>query len=265
MNAKVHSKIYAQAIVHQTFPEFIKYAADQLFNLEVATFSFSNVYDADWRSILTEQKQKLAGFKGKISLHGVFQDLLIHSNDKEIAQISKERIANNLKLAGELNATQVVFHGNFNPFVKDQYYRKDWEEKNASFWKEMLDCYNGGILIENCWEPSPAIFCGLLDKVNSPRLNLCFDIGHANVYSNVPIKEWFVMLGHKMPYIHISDNFGEVDQHLEVGKGKINWQEFSTFAQNYATNPELVFEMVTLEKTEESLRYLKENAIYPFQ
>ncbi len=264
MGFAANSKIYAQAIVHETFSEIVDFAQAQG-NLEVATFAFSNVYDTDWPAVLQKQKQKLAGFKGKISLHGVFQDLIIHSRDKEIAQIAKQRIADNLKVASELGATQVVFHGNFNPFIKDEGYRKNWIEKNTDFWLQMLESYNGTILIENCWESTPQVFRNLLDSVNSPRLKICFDIGHAHVYSKIPVKEWFVTLGRDIPYVHMSDNAGEIDQHMELGKGNIDWQEFSSLIEKQEINPEIVLELVTLEQTKQSIRYLKEKGVYPFQ
>jgi sugar phosphate isomerase/epimerase len=206
----------------------------------------------------------MSSFPGKISLHGVFQDVLIHSSDKKIAELSEERVMSTLKVASELRATKVVFHGNFNPLVKQEYYKKNWVERNSRFWSEVLDRYNVMILLENTWEPDPDIFRRLLDQINSPLFKICFDIGHANVYSKTPVKEWLASLGNEIPYIHISDNSGEKDQHMEIGKGKINWQEFSKLVEEYAVHPEIVLEFVTLEETKRSLKYLDENGIYPF-
>jgi sugar phosphate isomerase/epimerase len=264
MKEDAMTKVYAQALVHESFSEFVDFARCQRCNLEIATFAYSNVFDADWQRLLQEHKQKISDFQGKISLHGVFQDVLIHSSDKKIAELSKERVMSTLKVASELKATKVVFHGNFNPLVKEEYYKKNWVERNSSFWSEILDRYNIKILLENTWEPTPDIFRRLLDQINSPLLKICFDVGHANVYSKTPIKEWFTSLGHKIPYIHISDNSGEKDQHMEIGKGKINWQEFSNLVEEYAVHPEIVLELVTLEETKRSLKYLDENSIYPF-
>ena len=257
-------KVYAQALVHESFSEFVDFAKGQGCNLEVATFAYSNVFDADWQRLLQEHKQKMSSFGGKTSFHGVFQDVLIHSSDKKIAELSKERVMNTLKVASELKAIQVVFHGNFNPLIKEEYYKKNWVERNSGFWSEILDRYHIKILLENTWEPTPDMFRRLLDRINSPLFKICFDIGHANVYSKIPIKEWFASLGSEIPYIHISDNSGEKDQHMEIGKGKINWHEFSNLVEEYAVHPEIVLELVTLEETKRSLKYLDENSIYPF-
>jgi sugar phosphate isomerase/epimerase len=258
------SKIYVQPLVHETFSDFVDFADKNQFNLEIATFAYANVYEADWPKILNDHAEKLSALKGKISFHGVFQDVLIHSSDKKIAELSKERVLDNLEVARKLNATQVVFHGNFNPFVKDNYYRKNWVERNAVFWREVLEKYNFTILLENTWEPAPDMFNELLDEVKSSRLKVCFDIGHLNVYSKKTFCEWADALGKKISYVHISDNCGEKDQHLEVGQGKIDWQEFTNVIKEHQISPEIVLEQVTIDKTKQSLSYLEKNQIYPF-
>lgn len=258
------SKIYVQPLVHESFSDFVDFADQNLFNLEIATFAYANVYEADWAKLLCNHEEKLSAFKGKISFHGVFQDLLIHSSDKKIAEVSSERVFDNLEVARKLNATQVVFHGNFNPFVKDNYYRKNWVERNAVFWKEVLEKYNFTVLLENTWEPTPDMFTELLDEVRSSSLKVCFDIGHSNVYSKAPLHEWVDALSDNISYAHISDNCGERDQHLEVGQGKIDWHEFTNVIEEHQISPEIVLEQVTLEKTKQSLSYLEKNQIYPF-
>jgi sugar phosphate isomerase/epimerase len=258
------SKIYVQPLIHQSFLEFVDYAEENFFNLEIATFAYSNVYDADWRSVLDEQRQKLSNFKGKISFHGVFQDVLVHSIDDKIAEVSRDRVFANLEVAEKLNATQVVFHGNFNPLVKDEYFRKNWVEKNAVFWSEVLERHDITILLENTWEPTPEIFKELLDEVHSPRLKLCHDIGHSNVYSKEPFQRWADVLRDHISYMHLSDNCGEIDQHLKVGQGEINWQEFTKVLENCKISPEIVLEQATLENTKVSIAYMEKNKIYPF-
>ena len=93
------SKIYVQPLVHDTFSDFVDFADDNKFNLEIATFAYANVYDTDWHKILREHEERLFAFKGKISFHGVFQDVLVHSSDKKIAESSKERVLDSLKAA----------------------------------------------------------------------------------------------------------------------------------------------------------------------
>jgi len=258
------SKIYVQPLIHDTFSEFVDFAVANMFNLEIATFAYANVYDTDWQKLLNEHRQKISAFKGKISFHGVYQDILIHSIDRKISDVSKARVLETLQVSRKLGATQVVFHSNFNPLVKDNYFRKNWVEKNATFWSEILENHDVTILLENIWEPTPQVFEELFDQVQSPRLKVCFDIGHSNVYSRLPFREWAGALGPKISYVHLSDNCGERDEHAEVGKGKIDWQMFTDVIGECKISPEVVLEQTTLEKTKQSLSFMEKNQVYPF-
>lgn len=258
------AKVYVQTAVLKSFSDFLSFAKEQHCNIEVSTFAGYNVYEADWQRVLQQHKKQLSNFNGKISIHGVFQDIFIHSNDRKIAELSKNRVIESMEIAQELKACQIVFHGNFNPLVRYQNYVQSWTDRNASFWSELLDQFNIRILLENVWEPDPAIFRLLLDELNHSRFGVCFDIGHAKIYSRVSIAEWFSSLGKDISYIHLSDNSGEKDQHLAIAQGNIDWKEFSGLVNRYAVNPEIVLEVVTLEKTKQSLRTLMKNKIYPF-
>jgi sugar phosphate isomerase/epimerase len=264
MNGHTMSRIYVQPPDHYRFAEFLDFAKEHRYNLEIATFAYAGVLDADWEKMLGEHQHQLSGFRGAVSLHGVFQDVFVHSSDSKIAEVSKERILRNLEIASLLEAKYIVFHGNFNPLIRGERYVNNWFERNANFWSEVLRKYNVTVLLENVWEPSPEIFRKLLDLVGSSRLKICFDTGHANIFSKVPFREWFDMLNPDIPYIHVNDNKGEVDSELIPGDGIINWHEFTDILEDYQNNPEIVLEVGTLEKTMQSLRYLQMQSIYPF-
>ena len=258
------SKIYVQPPDHYSFAEFLNFAKENRYNLEITTFAYANVLDNDWERILKEHKHQLSDFGGIVSLHGVFQDICVHSSDNKIAEVSKERILRNLEIASFLDAKYVVFHGNLNPLIRGERYINNWFERNANFWSEILKKYNVTVLLENLWEPTPEMFRKLLDKVGSPRLKICFDTGHANIFSKVPFKEWFAMLNHDIPYVHVNDNKGEVDNELVPGDGTINWRNFTNMVEEYQITPEIVLEVGTLKKTQQSLTYLETQGIYPF-
>ncbi len=258
------SKIYVQPLYHLALPDFVSFAKNENYNLEIATFAYRNVYDMDWENALQEHKEALSCFAGKVSFHGVFQDITVHSSDAKIAETSKERIMESLKVADALRADKVVFHGNLNPMVLNEYYKKNWLDRNKTFWEHLLTEYDGKVLLENVWEPDPEIFRLLLDSIGSSRLKICFDIGHANVYSRVGFEKWAETLGEDIEYLHLSDNGGGADQHMEVGAGKIDWKLFTQTLRKHKLEPEAVLEEGSLEKTKTSLAYMKMHEIYPF-
>jgi len=88
-------------------------------------------------------------------------------------------------------------------------------------------------------------------------------VGHINIRSKVPVEEWIAVLGKDIRSIHVHDNKGDDDSHLAPGKGTINWQEFSDLIAKYQIDPDIVFEVKTLETTIQSLKYFREENIYP--
>ena len=235
------------------------------YNLEIVAFARSEILDFGWEELLEEYKTKLRGFEGIISVHGIITDILVHSTDKKIQEISKNRVYHCLEISKALGAQFVVFHSNFNPIIRFERYYRNWLETHTVFWSEIINKYDFIVLLENMWEPNPEIFRVLLDEVNSPRIKICLDTGHANIYSEVPIKDWIHYLNSDVPYIHVNDNLGYIDDHFAVGDGNIDWKAFSDSIEEANINPQIVFEGVTLEKTMKSIDYFRKEKIYPFQ
>ena len=81
------SKIFVQPPDDENFDEFLAFAKENGYNMEIASFAYSRVLDSNWQEILQDHQQKLQGFEGIISLHGAFLDLILHSRDKKIADL----------------------------------------------------------------------------------------------------------------------------------------------------------------------------------
>jgi sugar phosphate isomerase/epimerase len=246
------------------FDDFLNFANSHGCNLELGTFAYADALEGNWRGVVRGHQRALSTFKGKVSLHGVFQDICIHSSDSKIARVSKQRVLRNMDIAQSLSAKYVVFHANFNPFIYGEFYKNNWIVRNACFWTEVLENYKATVLLENFWEPSPEIFNALLNEVNTPRLKVCLDTGHINAFSKVRFEEWVTKLNRQIPYMHFSDNMGDSDQHLGIGCGNIDWQAFTAVLEKHKLNPEIVLETETVKKTAESLNYLEKNKVYPF-
>jgi sugar phosphate isomerase/epimerase len=258
------SKIFVQPPDNDSFDEFLSYAKEHGYNLEIASFAYSRVLDTNWQEILEHHQQKLRGFAGAISVHGAFMELIIHSRDEKIREVARDRILQNLEIAKALGSKYIVFHANYNPLIRHEGYRKNWVKQNALFWSQVLEKYKIIVLLENLWEPTPQTLRKLLDEVGSSRLKICFDTGHTNIFSEASLEEWFDVLGEDIAYVHVNDNKGDVDLELAPGEGNIDWREFSDLIEKYQIAPEIVFEVGTLERTIQSLQYFKKEKIYPF-
>lgn len=264
MHQKDGSKIFIQPPDHQRFEEFLSYAKEEGCNLEIASFAYPDVLDGGWEEILEDHRDKLQDFRGRVSLHGPFLDLFLHSQDQRIKEVARDRIFQSLEIASRLGAEYVVFHGNFSPLIGHESYRKHWIAQNFYFWSEVLSRYRITVLLENLWEPTPDLYRELLDRVNSPRLKVCLDTGHVNVFSQATLEEWLAALGNDVAYVHVNDNQGRLDNELVPGEGNIDWQSFSESITRSGIAPSIVFEVGTLQKTIRSIEYFRERDLYPF-
>jgi sugar phosphate isomerase/epimerase len=71
----------------------------------------------------------------------------------------------------------------------------------------------------------------LIDSIGRPSVVCALDTGHAHV--NGGIESCITAFGPRLQHIHLHDNHGDKDEHLEVGKGTIPFAEFSSFLQNF--------------------------------
>ena len=256
------SKIFICIYNPNSFDAVLEYAKEHSYNLEISIFGIPRFYD-DWQEILKDCQQKLHEFEGAISVHGAFADLVIHSEDKKVREAARQMVFQSLDIVRELKAERIVFHGNFDPSQRRERYERNWIERNAVFWSEVLEKYPSTVVLENTHDLTPEMLRMLLDEVSSSRLKICLDIGHVNFWSKAPVEEWIAVLGKDIRSIHIHDNKGDDDSHLAPGKGTINWPEFSDLIAKYQIDPDIVFEVETLETTIQSLKYFREENIYP--
>jgi len=256
------SRVFVQPPQDTAFDEFLGYAVENNCNIEIASFAYPEVLDGGWRNLVKKYKVSLKSFKGDIAIHGAFFDLNISSYDKKIRKVAEERIYQNLEIAKSLGAKYAVFHANYNVSIRGPRYSAKWIKANSDFWSKVLKKYRITVLLENFAEPAPAILRQLLDEVSSPRLKICLDTGHLNVYSKVSVAKWFSVLGKDISYLHLNDNKGDFDAELVPGKGKINWNKMSKLMAKI--KPAVVLEVGTIEKTKKTTGYLKKHKIYPF-
>lgn len=66
----------------------------------------------------------------------------------------------------------------------------------------------------------------LVESISSPRLGICFDAGHAHI-SREDVNNAFRALHDLTIAIHLSDNDGGWDRHLQPPYGTINWTDLS--------------------------------------
>ena len=117
------------------------------------------------------------------------------------------------------------------------------------------------IYIENAQDLDPTPLRCLLERVRSDKIGVCLDIGHIH-YSHAPVSRWFEELGDRIGYLHLSDNLGEFDDHLPLGKGSIDWELVNSLWKSLGKNIPITLETGNLDSTQESLQFLRNHQYF---
>ncbi len=200
------------------------------------------------------------------SMHGVYNDMRLHSVDRKIREVTEERLEHNCKIARELGINKLIFHTNYVPQNSHEVYFDYWVERNADFFKKMIEKYEVEILLENVFDYFPWVLQKLMEKVRGYEINVCFDIGHYNIHSRVSLREWFSTLGKNIKYLHLNDNRGEKDLHAIPGTGNVKWQRLTGILKEFNLTPPAVLEVDigNLSSLRKTLSFMREENIYPF-
>lgn len=80
----------------------------------------------------------------------------------------------------------------------------------------------------------------ILESVDSISLGVCFDVGHANITKNMI--EFLETVGRSIITIHLHDNDGTYDMHLQPPYGTTNWRDFAEMIQDIGYSEPLTIE-----------------------
>lgn len=201
------------------------------------------------------------------TLHGVFLDICINSDDSSIYAASDRRIHQSMDIAMRLGVKAVIFHTNHIPNFRLQSYRENWLARNVRYWKALLQEYPDlEIYIENMFDEEPDLLCALAKEMTyEPRFGVCYDFAHAYI-SHTPLTEWNHALAPYTRHLHINDNDKVEDTHHPVGTGSLPWNTYQAFISELpaAKLPSVLLEVRTYEDLLTSVSYMETHKLYPF-
>lgn len=163
------------------------------------------------------------------------------------------------QLCKVLDINSVVAHVEFD-YQNDFLMGKQFE--SAYFlWRILCDQFSADnilINIENHCEIEPDYLIMLRERINSPYLGLCVDIGHFNAFGNLTPKKWL----EKYPIgsikeVHLADNEGDGDSHLPLGDGNIDFTSFFGMLSERNERCAFVLEPRNLREAQKSLSFLR--------
>ncbi len=147
--------------------------------------------------------------------------------DPHYRAIRREHTKRSLQLASDLGAPHITTEPG-GPLADGQ----SWDEAAAVFYEELMPCFETaeslgvGLLIEP--EPDLLIerfdeYLRFVERIDSPRVGLNFDIGHAYCVSEDP-QDWVPRMAEHTVHYHLEDIAAtRVHEHLVPGQGAIDF------------------------------------------
>jgi sugar phosphate isomerase/epimerase len=175
----------------------------------------------------------------RITMHGPYMGLNPGSADEKKREHTVEVYGMALEAASFLGPVNMVLHAGYD----ERRFNGDvdlWLYQSLKTWPDVVsEAERLGITIvaENIFEKDPATLKLLVREIDSPNFRLCIDSGHLNLFSEVGPEVWFGEIGEFVAEVHLHDNGGKVDEHLPIGEGTIDFDDFFSNLKKYADNP----------------------------
>jgi len=229
-----------------------------LIRMGIEIYFENNLLDHISMDEVRELGKKLEALNIACTVHAPFMDLSPGGYDRQVRHITREKLKKTVQLAEALNARGVVCHPSYDKWRFDGN-ETLWLEGSIDTWTEVLKEVPEHIpvMVENIFEEKPDTLIALFDYFHDKNLWFCFDTGHCNLFSTVPLDAWLLPLEKKIREMHLHDNHGTVDEHLPIGMGTFPFRELKSFIKKLHPI------MFTIEphgepRVEESIKNLKE-------
>jgi sugar phosphate isomerase/epimerase len=211
-------------------------------------------------------KQRVAALKGvsesydvDFTVHAPFTGINIVLRDKPLLDATMKRMKESIINSAALDCRLWVFH----PGTKTVHSMFDpdaeWARNLESVRLLVKFAEEHGVkgAIENIMEPcvlrSVGEFQRFYGEVDED-VGLVLDTGHANLSGE--LESYLTELPDKLVHVHAQDNLGERDQHLGIGYGNVNWENFAGLLKKACFDGIVVVESV--EHIEESMQKLRQ-------
>ncbi len=160
-----------------------------------------------------------------------------------------------LQLAEALGAKRIVFHpGLAQGSTPSQH--AEWLRNSREFWPDYADQARQQqtvLCLENIFESTSEPLFELLQGLDPEAFGHCFDIGHWNMFKKESLIDWLNTMTPYLRHLHLHDNQGELDEHLPIGQGQVNFAELFAWLKSSGLEPTMTLEAHRLDDLERSL------------
>ena len=215
-------------------------------------------------SVLREISQS---HQKKFTVHSPFADINISSPSKPMLNFMLNRLKRSMNFAKDLDAKLWVLHPGIMTGISMFYPGMDWRQnvESIKFLSNYAKDLGIKIAVENLPErygfimSTPEQFNKLYKESDLEDVGIVLDTGHSNLEAKT--EAFLRKFPDKIVQIHISDNMGTDDQHLGVGHGNIDWNNFTKILSEIKYKKIIMIE--TVENVQSSLSKIRNLLNYP--
>jgi len=198
--------------------------------------------DYFWKYTL---KEMMEGRTGRLSIHAPFCQMNLASDKCNFEEV-KETYKWTFDLCQKHNAIHCVCHPCAGVPDDPDFVLEDGQKLALERVLELNSIANSmgvEMLVENMpyqklvfqQEDFTRVFGG------APELNFLIDIGHAMLHK-WDIPKLLKDLNSRIRAYHVHENYSDIDAHLKVGEGPLDWQKFFNDFKQYTPDARLVLE-----------------------
>ncbi len=180
--------------------------------------------DGDFLGPLRQFRDSL-DYDATFTIHAPFMDLSPGAVDPKVREVTIERFSRTLDAAALLGAGAVVVHSGYEKWKYD-FNVELWLKNSVRTWQGIIEKASevgARLAVENIFEDEPSNLVLLMRELGSEHFGICFDTGHMNIFSSVPLAEWLDALVPHIIELHLHDNNRDKDAHLPVGDGSFDF------------------------------------------
>ena len=224
-------------------------------DLELQDFTTADVLNGDWSPIAERARTLLAGYSGRLGIHGPFWGFVLDSMDPDIRAVVRRRIDQALSVCETIGATQMVIHSpyttwSYNNFDNNAGARDGVVERFHDTLREAVkraEDIGVTMVIENIEDIDADIRCALADTFNSKAVAVSIDTGHAHYAHGSngahPVDYYVNRAGNRLQHVHLQDADGYADRHWQIGQGTVNWFAVFEALGKLESKPRLIMEL----------------------
>lgn len=201
-----------------------------------------------------------ASYGLRYAVHAPFADINIAAFDDSIREAVLRRLEASVRCASALGAEALVFHPGAATALEHFSQGAAWRQNLESVRRLLMYAWDYDVqaMIENVPEPFPFLMKSVEDFERfygevELDVRMVLDVAHAHLRGET--EEFIGRFGDRIGHIHVSDNHGKRDEHLQLGEGSIDWETVMTAVKASSFGGWMVVE--SLKGVEESLRLLR--------